>query len=496
MAPAMRTTTAAALLVQLLAAACSRGGPRGATDARPLARVDAAATADAARPPSAASCPATAPAPDPLPGVRPEHLSAAYWIDAAGRDADPDAEVLTRDQILRYADLLARGRDGRPGGRSDLLAPPDPRRSALEIRERLGQIDERFRAGEFVERDGGRAAPGSLGWLFAPLSLPAPSPELRVALAPIALHCGPRVEPYYTDPPDPAFDRNLCSTIRPQEPVLVVMNWADGIRFARTPYTIGFIGPDAELSPPVPPDLREAFVRGPRVEVVADLALEAEDGSAGTNVAAGTFLPATGEAGRVRFASARGLHVARPVDPAALQPTDRPLTRRAFLDEAFRRLGTPYGWGDANGGIDCSRLVLDVFESFGIGLPRNSAAQAEAAPFSLAVAPGTSLEERLRLIDAAARRGIVLLQFPGHIMLYLGRDAAGVPLALHSTAEYLRPCPGDGGETKMIVNRVVVSTLDLGRGSSKGSHLERVSRIAVFEPEPAPAAGPEEVVTP
>jgi hypothetical protein len=81
-------------------------------------------------------------------------------------------------------------------------------------------------------------------------------------------------------------------------------------------------------------------------------------------------------------------------------------------------------------------------------------------------------------------------------MLYLGRDAAGVPLALHSTAEYLRPCPGDGGETKMIVNRVVVSTLDLGRGSSKGSHLERVSRIAVFEPEPAPAAGPEEVVTP
>jgi hypothetical protein len=64
-------------------------------------------------------------------------------------------------------------------------------------------------------------------------------------------------------------------------------------------------------------------------------------------------------------------------------------------------------------------------------------------------------------------------------MLYLGRDRDGVPRALHALAEYAAPCPG-GGETVFEVGRVVVTGLELGRGTSRRSFLERATRLAVF----------------
>jgi hypothetical protein len=39
-------------------------------------------------------------------------------------------------------------------------------------------------------------------------------------------------------------------------------------------------------------------------------------------------------------------------------------------------LHEPYGWGELGGGRDCSRLIMDVFDSFGIVMPRNSKFQA------------------------------------------------------------------------------------------------------------------------
>ena len=94
--------------------------------------------------------------------------------------------------------------------------------------------------------------------------------------------------------------------------------------------------------------------------------------------------------------------------------------------------------------------------------------------------------ERLLLMDAAARRGIVLLHFPGHIMLYLGRTEAGQPMALHAFAEYMQPCDAEvqkqtgRSETLMMVDRLTVSNLELGRGSSRRSFLERITHLTIL----------------
>jgi hypothetical protein len=191
-----------------------------------------------------------------------------------------------------------------------------------------------------------------------------------------------------------------------------------------------------------------------------------------------------GNQARVHFASATGFHESEVADER-VQSTRRPLTRRALLAEAFRFVDTQYGWGGggSSGGHDCSGFVMDLFSAFDVRLPRHSSWQARAGTFSIDVAQVTSSEERQRLIDAAARKGVVLLGFPGHVMLYLGRSKAGAPMVLHALAEYVTPCPG-GGETIHQIERITVSDLELGRGSSRRSLLERITSVTVIGKPP------------
>ena len=84
---------------------------------------------------------------------------------------------------------------------------------------------------------------------------------------------------------------------------------------------------------------------------------------------------------------------------------------------------------------------------------------------------------------------MVLLHFPGHIMLYLGRDDGGAPMAIHSFAEFLVPCAGraEGApagerETLLKVDGVHVSDLELGRGTSRTAFIQRITKITVLGP--------------
>nr|WP_276600857.1 MULTISPECIES: NlpC/P60 family protein [unclassified Nannocystis] len=207
-----------------------------------------------------------------------------------------------------------------------------------------------------------------------------------------------------------------------------------------------------------------------------------------------SLLPTAKSRGEVLLAGSAGV-VARRVDPALVSARERPLTRRAVLTEAFSFLHRPYGWGDYAGGRDCSRFLMDMFGGLGLVLPRHTSDQALAGAVE-DLAPDLPEAERLRRIDAAHRRGVVLLHFPGHIMLYLGRDDAGTAMAIHSFAEYLVPCAGrpDGApagerETLLKVDGVHVSDLELGRGTSRGAFIQRISKITVLVP-PAPEPRP------
>ncbi|MDI7268134.1 MAG: NlpC/P60 family protein, partial [Myxococcota bacterium] len=370
-------------------------------------------------------------APTPLPGVEERHRTAAYWIERAGAYGDPDALVMSAAAVADHARAVRLPVDGRPLVRSDLLAPQDPEDLLSEVNERLAYLLERLSDGRYVDHGGARL-PAPVLDRFRPLaSLPGPLHEFRVALEPVPLRCGPLSAGFYTPDLDLDFDRNACGRLRPEEVVLALSRRPDGMLLVRTVHSLGWVAPDALLSPPVPADTLRA----------------------------------------------------------APEPSSRPLTRRAFIEEAFARLGTPYGWGDRDGGLDCSRFVLDVPAAFGLPMPRHSGRQALAGTFSVDVSKAKDGADKLRLIEAAARRGIVLLHLPGHVMLYLGATEAGVPMAIHSLHEYREPCAGGGGdarpaETRRLVDRVEVTPLSLGEGGSKGALLDRIDRLAVFGAAP------------
>ena len=80
---------------------------------------------------------------------------------------------------------------------------------------------------------------------------------------------------------------------------------------------------------------------------------------------------------------------------------------------------------------------------------------------------------------AEASGGITLLQFPGHVMLYLGM-IDGRPYAIHDLFAYSEK--DKDSERLISVNRTAVTSLDLGMGTKKGSLLERITNIRLIAP--------------
>ncbi len=421
------------------------------------------------------ACPATKPGPRRLPGVTAAHETLAYWLDAVGRRHDLDAVLLTPAEIARHTATGER-RPSDPLSQRRALATFDAHLMRTRATTMLAHVGERVARGEYVDWDGRPLDRSYRGVFVSPVFRAAPT--LHVAVADAQLYCGPVARPLRRAPLAAApVDVNACSMVRAQEPVQVLADWPGGMRLARTRYALGWLAADAPLSPPVPPALVAAVVDGPRVLAATRLVL---DRPAGPRVVGPhTLLPlAPGADDRVLVATRAGF--ADAARAAELVAVRRPLTRRAFLATAFAFLGEPYGYGGAGGGRDCSELVLDAFEAFDLELPRHSAAQVRAGTLRIPVPETAGETGRLALLDAADARGIVLLALPGHVAIYLGRDAQGVPMVLQALDGFAEPCPAGRGETRVVVRRVVVSRLDVGRGSSSGSLLARTSALAVF----------------
>ena len=465
--------------------------------------------------PAVEACPAGGVAPEMLPRTRPEHQTLAYWLERTAGLADLDRPVLGAAEVRALNARVARDPALGFGGRVDLRAPIDLTALASGLQARLGFLRERFTTGKYVRLDGtllptelqeryaAEVTPEALAvGLRAPVVSAGPGlkghvpkdsepggPELRVALDLVPIYCGPQTAPYYTPNRDPEFDRNLCSMARAQEVVQILRPWDGDLVLARTSYVVGWIDARAAaLSPPLAPAEARDFLDGPHRHVGGALVLEIEGG--GTHsLPFGALVPvAPGKPGRVLVATPAGVRTASG-DDARLADSPRPLTRRAVLTAAFAYLGEPYGWGDRDGGRDCSRYLMDLFAGLGVLLPRHTSDQAIAGSYVVEVAPVTSEPDRLRMLDEHHRRGVLLLHFPGHIMLYLGRDTAGAPMAIHSFAEYLVPCAGRTAdaavgerETLLKVNGVHVSDLELGRGTSRTAFLQRITKITVLGP--------------
>lgn len=385
----------------------------------------------------AANCPETRRVESPLANVAPEHEQLEYWLARAAAHGPLDTPLLNADQIRRHGLALREPIDGEPVGQTDLSGPVDETALLVQVRERLDYLRDKLGDGSLVDAHGDALSGEALAAFQQPNAIDALD-QWRVSKRLKPLRCGPYAEGLYKVPIDTDFDRNRCSTIRDGEVVQLLARWSNGLYLARTSYALGWISDDDLSDPLTDEELREKL------------------------------------AGR--------------------EP--QPLTRQAVLTEAFSLFGAPYGWGGKDGGYDCSRFLLELLGRFDIDLPRHSARQARAGTFSIDVSDVDDLNEKRLLLEASARHGIVLLHFPGHIMLYLGATKEGVPMVMHSFSEYLTPCEGTDLETINRVDRVAISDLSLGEGSSRTDFLSRITQITVIGRTPGPALAGDAVLRP
>ena len=149
--------------------------------------------------------------------------------------------------------------------------------------------------------------------------------------------------------------------------------------------------------------------------------------------------------------------------------------RRNIIEQAFKLLNEPYGWGDMFGEQDCSGFICEVFSTFGITLPRNSGTQAKIGDIRGKFNDSTSVNEKINVIKEKGIPGVTLLRKNGHIMLYLGLYNDN-PYIIHETWAY--PKKLGLKERKILINKVVVSDLFLlGENTSAGSPIERINVI-------------------
>ncbi|MCC6747566.1 MAG: SH3 domain-containing protein [Deltaproteobacteria bacterium] len=463
-----------ALLVALTSTGCRPRGP--------------ASRACAEFPP----CPAVAPAPPVLPFERPEHLVPEHWLT---RVSAPELALLDPAHLEahnRRVEQLSKG--GWPLGRWDLLSPAlPPRDLARYFPEQWRRLAEAIAAGRRVQADGRPPRAALLEELRAELASAEPTDELRVAFRSSPLRCYPTAEPLYEKAGDTDFDQLQCAQLRFGEPVRVFRR---GRRFvyAWSTYAEGWVDPTA-LTPPLGRDQLEQYLR-PRERAVVheDRTAVFSAGSSPVLLGAaglGLSLPLLGtEAQQLRVLAPAPSGLVEAHLPARAASAELPpFSRAALYRAAFRLLHTPYGWGGTGNHRDCSRLLMDLFATFGLRLPRNSRQQALSGPRQIDVAR-LDPAAKVAAIEAANERGVVLLYLPGHIMLYLGREG-GELFAFHQFSGYLVPCPG-GGETMVRVNRAAVTSLSLGRGGSRRSFLERITRLVVFGGLPSATVQPSQ----
>lgn len=434
--------------------------------------------------PADSPCPAELPASQKLPGTLPEHRTPGFWI---ARQASPDELLLSEAEI---AELNRRGRarwrEDDFGFRRDVTAGPISAAPVLaQLRRDIVAIRGLVAAGDRVLLDGRRPSAGLLDGVERIVAAGTPAGELRVAVELVPLRSLPMAEGLYEKAGDVDFDLMHASTVRPGELVRVVSRHPERWQLVRSEYAYGWVR-GGGLSQPIDEGRARSYRWAERpVVVTADRAPvwrtpERRQPLVAAHV--GLAMPLLDGPGP----AADLVQVLAP-SPAGLEPGwiaredvhegPLPLTRRNLVRHAFRRLDDRFGWGGMEGDRDCSRFLMDLLALFGLELPRNSRFQAQAGLPTIDVA-ALSVDDKRQRLEQASTRGVVLAFMPGHIMLILGKDR-GRFFAIHQFSGYRVPCR-PGVDTKMVVSRVAVSDLHLGRGSARKSFLERLDKLIVI----------------
>ena len=445
-------------------------------------------------------------APSPTPGTTRFQLELDYWVQRWNDQFSLDDPLMTEVEIEAHNETLLDEGEGRRGTIS-LGQPIQPERLSEQVKGRLEYLLSQFDSGLYVNRSGDPLSDEERD-RFKPRLIDGSSASFHVALEELQILCGPYPGELEKTKGDAYIDRNSCTRIRPQALVQVLGVWEGGLKLVRSRLALGWIKENARLSPALNDEYIHAYLYGPYGYTQEALSIDEAILPSRTRVPLSittedreTYHRPSDESplhpkklkarailytkSPVLIATAKGVQEIQ--RPPSIRSAPKSLTRRHFLNTLFSYIGHPYGLGGMKGGIDCSRLIIDVLEPYGLKVPRYSGHQAKMGTFTVDLTKIKSLKRRTALLDESLKRGITLMYLPGHITTYLGRNHDGIPMLFHGLADYQQTCEGGEGETIMRVNHVTVTDVYRGEGSSKGSYLERATQLVVMGEGPGPA---------
>jgi hypothetical protein len=413
----------------------------------------------------------------PLPSVQPGQEKANYWI---ARHPDADRLILTPAAI----DAMNRAATGRPETELvDLFAIPDPMEGA-NVRKAVADVLADSRQKKGYDHTNRLITAASYDRIEAAIGA-IPSvirPAWGLITARISLRRLPTSEAYYDRPFGNEFDRFQYSTLECGDPVVILhrtseRSWA----FVQTAYTMGWV-PSAGIATGDRKTV-ETFARsrplvatGSMVPVYTDPAFS----TYAVSIPMGSKLPFVEKTSRHYAvtlpwrAPEGGLTF---VTGYIRQDADvsvgfLPYTARNVYQQSFKLEGVAYGWGDLFDGRDCSRLVMDVFSTFGFNMPRNSSRQAAFNSAGRKDTKNLGEKDKIAILKNLGNRP-ALLYMPGHIMLYLG-IVDGKVYAIHSAWSWRESRML--GDRTVMVGRAVVSDITHSAGG-RSSLLKRVTAI-------------------
>jgi hypothetical protein len=421
-------------------------------------------------------------APTDLPNVSAEMKTAGYWI---GRIPDPDAVIMRPEAINAFNENIRKDL----GSVKDIRRIPDPT-DGKALREKLRAVWNEYKGKNYFSQDDAPADEAFFDRLFEQMALESMGEKIKPEYGFIIRYADQRILPtdegLYTVAGDIDFDELQSNALDAGTPVAVLhrsadQRWlyvlsgsSDGWIKADKIALSGQADFDAYLAAPC------VVTTSPKADLYLDDALTRfYDGvqmgaklplaATGAAEAYAVTLPTADDSGKNQFTVA---YVKK--DQATIGYLL--YTPRVIIEQAFKMLNAPYGWGGMHGEQDCSRFLQQVFATVGIILPRNSLDQAQVGQSLVKFKEKESLSRKVdRLREAPA--GSAILPMKGHIMLYLGM-VENRPYAIHATWGYR--VPSAEGDVVRVINRVAVTDLSLGEGSQKGSLIDRLNAIRVI----------------
>jgi hypothetical protein len=427
-------------------------------------------------------------APSVLPNTTRQMKTAGFWI---AKIADPDKIVLTLQEI----DTVNVHTQNQEKLIEDITLPQTSFEGKEVVAGLMKSLNFIREQSLFLE-SGNKAGEEFFAPIIRQMDLAAMPDKITVRYG-LAVHYTdqrilPTTNALYGEKGDVDFDELQNSSLDVGVPIVVLYQTRDGRWiYGKTQHSAGWVQA-RDVAMAHLDDIKRYAARDHVVVVTvpkADIFLNRELTQYYDYVRMGTVLPLLKEDGNIvevkiptRNPEGTSSEVPGYLKKDEISVGFLPYTPRNMVDQAFKMLNSPYGWGGMYGEQDCSSLIQEVFSTVGLVMPRNANQQAQVGILAASFSGQENPDVKLAALQHQAVPGITTLYMQGHIMLYLG-SVEGRPYVIHASWGYREKCLGakSGQECRQeavcVMNRVVVSDLSLGEGSRKKSLLQRLLTV-------------------